>query len=346
MAIKNRYVVTDPNTKQQSDLVVKEEVIFSEVDTAWENLQRICSTVNESAPITTTPNQKSLPNTVKKILNQKAKTRRQYFTVKRPLGPRTKCVTSVLSGQPRTEEIIAICWKLNGRRITHNELLKGVNLDVTRLLRCLAGLKIFAGEQEKAVSTLSGPQREQLSSMVARLNRGLTVVEQALKHVDDIRQTMQSTFSQAGQRDEPIMRVHFPGQLHWLQDLPFCPYKQLWTPEQMKINSEKCVVEDPAWNANIATLKLGDNLIATVTPLNDLGETADLDAGAPLEEIKKGDIVLLVGNFAVIVEAEGSGFHVETFLKLTGLSRGASVRKRRRAAAEASQSGVNDSILV
>jgi hypothetical protein len=342
MAIKNRYIITDSKTKTQCDLEVKEEVIFSKLDKAWENPQRICSIANESSSIPSSSNQKSRSNAVKKILSQKLKPKRQCFSLQKPLGPRTKCVTSVISGQPKSEDIIANCWKLTGRRITHNELLKGVNLNITRLLHCLGGLKNFANQQERAVSTLAGAQKGQLETMVARLSRGLAVVEQALKNADDVRQTMQSTFSQAGQRDEPIVQVHFPGQLHWMQDLPFCSYEQSWAPEQLKFTAERYVIaEDPVWNANIATLKLGDNLVVTVTPLADLEETVAFNADGAIEEIRKGDVVPLLWQVTVIVEAEGTGtsFYVEAFLKLMSVTRGAIARTRRRAAAKASQSG-------
>ena len=348
MANKNRYVVTDPGTKRHSDLVVKEEVLFSELDTAWEDLERICSTVNEYSEVHSTPQPRRKNSAVKSFFGPaRPRPSRPFFSVQKPLGRRTKYTTTILDGSQNTEDVIAISWKLDGRRITHNELIKGANSDITRFLHCLGQLKSFASKQAK-LSTTSGDER--LTDLVTRLSRSLEKVEQAVKNADDLRVQMQKTFTRVAKADEPITRVHFPGNIHWKQDLPFCKYRQGLTEDTMQlcVDSERHVVtEQPVWESNVGKLVLGAGITATVTPFADVGTDTSIDASGSDwgGEVSKDEIVLLLGHVAAVVEPEDGGYRVVTYLHLTSI-RSPAPRRRRRDVSGDGRPGSHESILV
>jgi hypothetical protein len=350
MANKNRYIVTDPVTKKQSDLVVREDILFSELHTAWEDLERICSTVNDYSEVQSSPQLLRRKNsTVKNFFGSgRPRLNRPYFSVQKPLGRRTKYTTTITDDSQPLEDAIAISWKLDGRRITHNELIKGANSDITRFLHCLAQLKSFASKQAK-LSTTS--RDEQMTDLVTRLSRSLEKVEIALKHADEQRIEMQKTFTRVPKADEPVTRVHFPGNVHWKQELPYCKYRQGVTEDTMQLCVESeiyTVTEDPVWDSNVGTLVLGGNITATVAPFADVGTDFAVDAnGDQLEgEVAKGETVLLLGHVAAVVEPQDGLYRVVTYLHLLSVNRGPAPRRRRRDVSGDGKAGSQESVLV
>lgn len=390
MAVKNRYVMTDPeNDRKQSDLVIREEVIFSELYGVHAKLQHICNEVNyhnlsQSSSIGSPDrNNAQKGNSLSKrfslreirdIINtpsSKSSKQRQPFSVQNQEGRRTKYVTLIRNANTKIEEkdIVAISWKVNGRRITHNELLRGVNTEIVAFSSCLDNLRAFEKDLATQLNKVQYParneqqqqpqQQQQLMRMLAKLSKELDDIESSLATAESTRGDMQSECDKSAKPDEPIVRVHFPTQLHWKQDMPFCEYEQLWMPKpgagaiqqqshsngpthpntsiptteklisinlaggKFSVKSEVFkVIADPVWSAGVATLTLEGGTVLTVAPLAEAGKDV-AEPREPADEVRKDDTVLLLGHVAAVGEAMKDGFFVGNFLKLTGVSRSA-----------------------
>lgn len=389
MAIKNRYLMTDPENGNQSDLIIREEVIFSELGLVWERLQRICNEVNyyqlphgTLVPAQERTNGKGnrMSQKISQVLNPRSagvSKARQIFSVQNQEGTRTKYVTLIRTRKTKIEDkdIIAISWKVNGRRITHNELLRGVSAEIVAFSSCLEDLRAFekgyTSQQEKSLSSprnstqqAQQPPHQHLTRMLAKLSTELDEIQAALTKADSLRQEMQSECDKSAKPDEPIVRVHFPNQLHWKQDMPFCEYEQWWEPSSTPTGSQSgeftpyCsiltkirltpptletgkfmvrsevykITDDAVCNAGVTTLRLEGGTTITITSLAEAGmdvvETEDI-----ANEFKQNDKILLLGHVAALVLPGQGGFEVGNFYKVTTITRpttgGAQQRFRR-----------------
>jgi hypothetical protein len=328
LAIKSRYVVLDTEQKTQCDLVVTEETLFQDLDGIWESVDRLCAKVNDyTAPISNASSQKR--KLLSKIPKSSKSKGRQHFKVQKPQGRRTKHVTSVAPTTTKSEEIIAVSWKVDGRRITRNELLKGVNADITILTNCLAQLKAFADEHKSTSPDARG--------LIEDFHNVAQTVGRRLEKMDEARKSMQS--SRFNNNDEPVTRVHFHEQVHWTQDMPWCRYIQGYSAETMLlgVEAERHVVsENPIWTGNVGTITLEDGQSITVTPLLDVTEMESPDVDDHQDEVAKGEALLLLGAVAAIVEPvdqeDSNRVKVVNFLKVTAINRGAVPKRRRRPA--------------
>jgi hypothetical protein len=176
--------------------------------------------------------------------------------------------------------------------------------------------------------------------MLEKISSKLDEIEESLATTGSLRKDMQNECDKSGKPGEPIVRVHFPTQLHWKQDMPFCKYEQLWTAKpgagamqqlsQSNINLAKGkfsvisemfkVIDDPARSAGVATLTLEGGTVLTVAPLAEAGRNV-AEPREPADEVRKDDAILLLGHVAAVGEAMQDGFFVGNFLKLTGVSR-------------------------
>jgi hypothetical protein len=327
LAIEGNYMVTHAKTKLQRDLVVKENGLFKDLDKAAADLEHICTTVNEQLPsFDATPERPRRGGVLNRRINSIARATpfrprtaaRPVFTVKRPAGRRTKSTSTITSDGK--EEIVAISWKLEGRKITYKELLKGVGTDLNFLFSTCDNLKRFADRQNE-ISTSQGNESQR--RIAENLLHNIEIVQQRLKSCEGLRQKMMD--KKMDKDDEPILRVHFPGVVHSKQDQPWAKYSQGYSAgtSQLVVKSERYVVEeDPIWVANVARVKLGEIQIS-VMPLKEVSEEDQA------EEITKGDTLLLLGGLVAVVESpEDGGDEVVNFLKLTALDR-AKARRRR-----------------
>jgi hypothetical protein len=330
LAVRSRYTIIHAESKLARDLFVKEESLFKDLIQAAEDLERICTTVNEQlAVVENTASQGA--NRTNRITRRMPsfgranRERRVFFVVQKPAGQRTRNTTIMVLAEGK-QEIISVSFKVEGRKVSHNDLLKGVGTDIDILQTTCTNLKEFAKKQkDKTTDDAKKRQADKLIQIVNSVCETLTSCEKTrgemMGNPPDI-------------DDEPILRVHFPDQVHSKQDLPWAKYTQEYLAKngQLKTTSERHKVASvPVWVGDIARVRLGETQIS-VMPLNVVAEE-DRD-----EEIGEGDSVLLLGGLVAVLESskEEGKDEVVNFLKLTALDRD---KKRRRRA------GVGDGLV-
>ena len=315
LGVRGRYPITHTETGEQGDLLIKEDELFPELQTACHVIQNVCRAVNnqfERAESGIT--KKSLGSVLGGLIRGSQLTQR--FAVPPPVGPRSRCTTSIVIGEDREQTRISVSWKYNGRKVAYQGLLAGVSNDIQSLSSTVNDMKGLADKKRGA-----DEGRKEFSALLSNLFQQLEVAQKNLDRAEENRVRMQ------GERpypvDEPIIRAHFPNLVHFMQDLPWSHYLQTCSPDDWvpKFEVAKAkVAAPPKWTGDVARVELGDkSTIATVTPLIPITEEL-----RKVQIHERDTVILLGGLIAVIKKRKGApsdNFRVVNYMKLSSLDR-------------------------
>lgn len=341
LAVPNNYIIHDPRTRQSYDLVVDEIPLDKDIHEAALHLNRICAVVNKYVQ---NPDRKlDRRASIFKRQSSRSDARLEFRTVK-PSGRLTMNTTTLVNpgtpgGRPRSEPL-AVTWKLDGRKITYKHLVSVMNVDIAAINETLSQL-----EGEAEVQRKRGVRGLEQEHDFADLATNLESVRRSCDRATLQRRSIQS--ASRGGDDEPIVRVHFPDQVHGLQETPFEDYTQSLVPDDTQLTvvaKRYTVAAPPAWDpsglaqlnlqcTNAAGAPAGPGPTVTVMPLEPGLDEADCSM-----EVRKGNEVLLMGGYLVVVKpVAGSdpvkpivmGHKVKNYMKVTALSTKRKHRRRR-----------------
>jgi hypothetical protein len=334
-------IVLSTSGDNQCEIIVKRETIFDSLEQIWTDLDRICTTVNSLT--NSQINTDSRSSSVKKFLTRdKPKQSRPLFNVRQPSGTRTMHTTSISPGLKSDTDTISVSWKLDGRRTTGSELLRGVYIDLVGFKRCIGQLTEFKTDHEQIASQSRSDRR---MKWVDSLENNIQQVEKALRAAERERKAVSKKLGQISESDEPINKVYFASNVHQSQDMPFCKYHQTIAKDssQLTFNSESYVVAaDSVQRADISIAQLGGELSIEVNRMLKPGAGVLPKVERPV--LRKGETVLLLGGFVAIIETANN--RVVNFLHLMAVHRGTSTDDPERRASPSREAKKYDTAII
>lgn len=316
------YTVFHSVTGEKSDIIVKQWAIFPELDDASEKLEAMCLLANKYSS-TLAMKAAKRRNRLSRTVNKKTD-KLPYFAVRQTHGVRTTGVTTIISHQTQREENISVAWMLNKRKITFEDLMRGISSDLNLLNSLHKSLKEFT---ETHAADLS---EDYLHRDMAF--KELDDVERLLLRVDEKRRKMQAP----KKPDEPITRVHFQTTLVQAKPANWFAYQQKFPADssgrngripmtsELSIKSERYELQDkPVWREDESTIKieLENGHVLSVWPIFDPLDTKTFRPADFAKRFPDGVSVLLFGAVAAIAKPFRNGFKVIGFLKITDVVR-------------------------
>jgi hypothetical protein len=342
-AKSKRYDLVCPATNEHTDLVIDSRPVFQEIDDALDLMGHICNEINCVSPyIDQQPQERrgGIGGAVALLSRSGTNSRRStssrqgmHFTPPKLAGSRQRNSISILSGPQRKAEEIAVAWVVGGKKIFFNDMLGSVLDDIEQMRFLVARVHSFKNSfgSQVIVGQRAGGDLQQ---RFRHIMESLTKVEGLLKVADEKRGELQSRPPRLV--DSPILRVHFPGQIHEKQEMPWQHYSSSLLggtdAGRIAVEGVRARVQDVAWDGGVATLQLEG--FAEATALSTDEALSEQDRA---DEVRPGDTVLLMGGLMMVVmeEEAADGKQFETafnFLRITSL-KPASSRQSRRAGA-------------
>lgn len=213
------------------------------------------------------------------------------------------------------DQVLAIAYKVEGRKITRRDLLRNLGSDLRKLRSMLhhvetSMMAFFEGRR------IAGDMRQNLNS----LRQSLSEVADLVARAEDTKGRLETHLPDLG--DEPVAKVLYPTGTELPANSVWHDY-QAWYIKRdnlLYMDAQRRVVEKVAWiSDSIAELQFyGQPTKYFVSPLVPVAEDERW------EEVKQNDHAVLVGQYVAVVEAgeagEGQPPEVMTnWLKITGV---------------------------
>lgn len=322
LASPGTYQLSDPESGEKKDLRVDTEDQFFELKDLWNSIRKLCVSVSEHAPRGEMQRSWKVGNALtrvkRSVLDGKARPARAPPTCSRIAGRRAKNTTTIETSASGQCQEIAVCWFLEGGKITKAEMLEGVLEDWNTLDKTVKELKSFSVSTRRKVA--QGKDRVKGSQAATEETKLLDMLDRELERINQELLKMNEKRRQLSQEpdkdDEPIARVHFPNPVHYKQDMP-------WLCFRMNLDREGAglevwadlykVCEPPRWRASMGEVSiqhLNKRRTLGVVPLDPVPESQRK------REITKHDKVLLLGGLVVVINRKE---RVVNYLKLTSL---------------------------
>jgi len=326
LASPGTYQLSDAESGEKKDLRVDTEDQFFELKDLWNAIRRLCVSVSEHAPRGEMQRSGKVGNTLtrvkRSILVGRARHPQAPPTLPRIAGRRAKNTTTIETSASGQCKEIAVCWFLEGGKITKAEMLEGVLEDWNTLEKTVKELRRFSvstrGKVTPGKDRVKGSHAAaEETKLLEMLDRELDRIEQELLKINEKRRQLSQVLTK--ENDDPIARVHFPNPVHYKQDMP-------WLCFHMNLDREGAGLEvradlyticgQPSWTANTAQVSIEDQHpkkkkgTLGVVPLDPVPEPQRT------YEIRVGAEVLLLGGLVVVMKPKG---RVVNYLKLTSL---------------------------
>ena len=262
---------------------------------------------------------------IRQLNNYLASPRKKNLTWSLFRGDRDETVLREIKGSGKltrnkaalNEEILSVAYKIEGRNIRRNDLLRSLSADLGALSR----VKQIMNNKIALVDSSRASFAPEVKERVAELKRHLAGVDNLIAEAEGKKASVECDYLDI--KDEPVAHVISPG------DPCSTPSSPIWYPYKISFVSSHRIVDIQAKRFEVSTVTwLSSDVIELtfhycpdtkffVTPLQAIPEAEQAD------EAREGDVAILAGHFVVIVIPHNppreEGERVMNFLRITAV---------------------------
>lgn len=300
-----RYSVADTNVRSRTDdLDINEDVVNSTLCEAIFRLNRIIAEYNSYMSAPRRPN-----SMLTRLASLREKPEATLFKEIKGSGRLTRNVAKL------NDQILAIAYKVEGRKITRRDLLRHLVSDLRTVTAAARILETAMQDYDHRNATTN------VRNMIKQRRQSLVKIRDQIAQADDSKTHLANrNYPELG--DEPISKVVHPSGSPMSRPLIWHDYHSWYVASDniLYVDAHRHIIERVRW--------ITDSLVEAgfydssanylLSPLTAVAENEQAD------EIRSNDTIILVGQYVVVVElAEGCSPHgketITNWLKIIGV---------------------------